>query len=85
MQESEEQKRAKELARANIKKLEAEMRTVKSDLEAARSSGRTHASANERLKEEACSLRTERDEARSTVSRLMDESADVRFIPLSAV
>lgn len=54
------------------------MRTLKSHLEVAQSSARKHASANERLLEEADSARAERDEARSTVSTLMDESTTVR-------
>lgn len=78
MQVSEEQKRASEIGHADIKKLEAELRTLKSHLEAAQSSGRKHASANERLWQEADAARVERDEARSTVTRLMDESTDVR-------
>lgn len=72
------ERRAKEIAQAEINKQKAELRTLRSNLEVAQSSARKHASAKERLAEEADAARAERDEARSTVTNVMDESADVR-------
>jgi uncharacterized coiled-coil DUF342 family protein len=79
----EDEKSAKETSQAEIETLNAELRTLKRNLEAAQSAARTHTVMNERLLQEAAEARSERDEARGTVNRLMDESAEVSSLQLT--
>lgn len=77
LQEINDQKRANEIARADMEKAKSDLRTCKSHLEESQSEVRKLESANQRLADEAETARADRDEARGKVTHLMDESAEV--------